>query len=119
MAYIERTKLACFLLFLAVWDFFPNLSSDERVLRQSKNAFTGNALGKLNTMTLGFIILSFARALPCIVISVVNPQVGQMIDFGFSENEMMDECLPLTLRDGDYKRENRQKINIINHASCC
>lgn len=120
MAYVERTKLACILLFLALWNFFSNLPSDERVLWQSKNAFTsaGNALGKLNTMTFGFIILSFV-ALPCIVISVVNPQVGQMIDFGFSENEMMDGCLPLTLRDGDYKRRNRQQIDIINHASCC
>lgn len=35
--------------------------------------------------------------LPCIVRPVVSPQVGQMIDFGFSENEMIDECLPLTL----------------------
>lgn len=40
--------------------------------------------------------------LPCIVISVVVTQVGQMIDLGFSVNEMMDECLPLTLRVGDY-----------------
>lgn len=121
MVYSERTKLAGVLLFLDGWNFFSNLPSDERVLRQSENAFTaaGNALGKLNTMTFGFIILSFALALPCIVISVVNPQVGQMIDFGFSENEMMDECLPLTLRDGDYKRRNRQQIDIINHASCC
>lgn len=47
---------------------------------------------------------SFIIVLPCIVISVKYPQFGQMIDFGFSENEMMDECLPLTLRVGDYKR---------------
>lgn len=43
--------------------------------------------------------------LPCIVISVVAPQVGQMIDLGFSVNEMMDECLPLTLRVGDYNEK--------------
>lgn len=53
--------------------------------------------------------------LPCIVISVKYPQFGQMIDFGFSENEMMDECLPLTLRVGDYKR-NIQLIDNINHC---
>lgn len=37
-----------------------------------------------------------------------------MIDFGFSVNEMMDECLPLMLlRVGDY--HGKILINNINH----
>lgn len=47
---------------------------------------------------------------------MVEAQVGQMIDFGFSENEMMDECLPLKLPlVGDYKEFERKVIDIINH----
>lgn len=39
---------------------------------------------------------------PCIVISVVRPHVTQMMDFGLSVKDMMDDCLPLTARVGDY-----------------
>ena len=39
------------------------------------------------------------------MISVPNPQVGQIIDFGFSEYEAIEECRGLVLLgdDGDYK----------------
>ena len=50
--------------------------------------------------------------LPCIVISVVRPHVTQMIDFGLSVKDMMDDCLPLTVRVGDYALNI---LNIINH----
>lgn len=36
----------------------------------------------------------------------------QMMDFGFSAKEMMDDFLPLTFRVGDYAFK---KLNIINH----
>jgi hypothetical protein len=49
------------------------------------------------------IFFNFTLYLPCIVISVVEQHVGQMIDFGFSENEMMDECLPLIFFDGNFR----------------
>lgn len=56
---------------------------------------------------------------PCIVISVVEPQVGQMIDLGFSENEMMDECLPLILFDGDCViNKNVNKGSLLLSTSC-
>jgi hypothetical protein len=50
---------------------------------------------------------------PCIVISVVEKQTGQMIDLGFSENEMMDECLPLMPFDGDC---NKIKMSILMYV---
>ena len=36
----------------------------------------------------------------------------QMIDFGLSVKDMMDDCLPLTVRVGDYALNI---LNIINH----
>lgn len=54
---------------------------------------------------------------PWIVISVVKPQVGQIMDFCLSVNEMIDEFLPLTFRVGDWKYI--EKCVWLTKGLCC